>query len=131
MPQNYRPIALLSIAYKILAIIILKRNVPHIDGITNKSQYGYRKKRSTAQPFFILRRAQEMQKEAGLETHMLPLDCEKAFDKVSQAKLLTAMFRTGIPPKIAAMTKAIYVIIHNSASKTEVKPQKTETNVLV
>ena len=37
LPQNYRPIALLNIAYNILAIIILKRIVPHIDEIIHKS----------------------------------------------------------------------------------------------
>ena len=40
LPQNYRPIALLKIAYKLLAIIILKRIVPHIDDRIDKSQYG-------------------------------------------------------------------------------------------
>ena len=49
-----------------------------------------------------------MQEEAGLETHILLLDWEKAFDKVSQKKLLTALTRIGIPPKIVAMIKAIY-----------------------
>ena len=37
LPQNYRPIALLNMAYKILAIIILKRIVPHIDDRIGKS----------------------------------------------------------------------------------------------
>ena len=53
LPQNYRPIALLNIAYKLLAIIILKRIVPHIDDRIDKSQHGFRKPRSTAQPRFI------------------------------------------------------------------------------
>ena len=48
LPQTYRPIALFNIAYKILAMIILKRIVPHIDDRIDKSQYGFRKKRSTA-----------------------------------------------------------------------------------
>ena len=74
LPQNYRPIALLDIAYKILAIIILNIIVSHIDEIVDKSQYGFRKKRSTAQPPFTLRGAHEMQEEAGLETHILLLD---------------------------------------------------------
>ena len=97
LPQNYRPIALLNIAYKLLTIINLKRIVPHIDDIIDKSQYGFRKTRSTAQPLFILRKVQEMQEEAGFETQVLLLGWEKAFDKVSQAKLLTAFTRIGIP----------------------------------
>ena len=97
LPQNYRPVALLSIAYKPPAITILKRIVPHIDDRIDKSQYGLRKSRSAAQPIFILRRAQDMREEAGLETHMLRSDWEKAFDKVNQTKLLTALTRIGIP----------------------------------
>ena len=105
LPQNYRPIALLSIAYKILAIIILKRIVPHIDERIDKSQDGFRKKRSTARPLFIFRRAQEIQEEAGLEARIVLLDWKKTFDNVNQAKLLTAMTRIGILPKIAAIIK--------------------------
>ena len=76
LPHNYRPIAFLNIAYNILAIIILKRIVPHIDEIIDKSQYGFRKRISTAQPLFILRRPQDMQEETGLEIHILLLDWE-------------------------------------------------------
>ena len=107
LPQNYRPIAVLNIAYKILAIIILKRIVPHIVERVDKSQYGFGKI-STAQPLFILSRAQETQEATGSETHILLLGWEQAFDKVDQAKLLIAMNRIGIPPKIVAMIKAIY-----------------------
>ena len=49
-----------------------------------------------------------MQEEAGFETHILPLDWETAFDKVNQAKLLTALTRIGIPTQIVAIIKAIY-----------------------
>ena len=49
-----------------------------------------------------------MQEETGLETHIILPDWEKAFDKVNQAKLLTAMTRIGIPTKIVAIIKAIY-----------------------
>ena len=49
-----------------------------------------------------------MQEEAGRETHILFLDWEKAFDKVSQRMPLTALTRTGIPTKNVAISKAIY-----------------------
>ena len=71
-----------------------------------------------------------MQEEAGLETHILLLDWEKAFDKVSQKKLLTALTRIGIPPKIVAMIKAIYDNPQFSI-KGGKQLLKTESNTLV
>ena len=49
-----------------------------------------------------------MQEEAGLETHILLSDWEKAFHKVNQTKLLTALTRIGIPTTTVAITRAIY-----------------------
>ena len=122
-------LALPNIAYKLLAIIIFKRIVPNIDDRIAKAQYGFRKPRSTAQPLFILRRAQGMQEEAGLETLTLLLDWEKAFDKVYQTKLLTALIRIGTPTKNAAVIKAIYdepqFSIKDASKTTENRKQHT------
>ena len=49
-----------------------------------------------------------MQEEAGFEPHILFLDWEKAFDKVNQVKLLTALTRIGIPTKIVAISRVRY-----------------------
>ena len=48
-----------------------------MDGTFDENQFGFRKGRSTAQPLFILRGAQEIQGEAALECHLLLLDWEK------------------------------------------------------
>ena len=81
------------------------------------------------QPPFILRRAQEMQEEAGLETRILLLDWEKAFDKVNQTKLLIALTRIGIPTTHVAIIKAIYdepqFIIIYCFKTTENRKQRT------
>ena len=53
--------------------------------------------KNTSQPLFILRRSQEIQEEAALESHLLRLDWEKAFDKVSQSRMVRAMRRLGVP----------------------------------
>ena len=66
LPQNYRPIALLSVIYKLLASIIQKRISSKMDGVLDKIQLGFRKGRSTSQPLFILRRTQEIQEETAL-----------------------------------------------------------------
>ena len=81
-PENYRPIALLNVTYKLLAIIIHLQFYETIDDRISKTQFGFRKNKSTAQPFLIHRRIQELQEESGLSFHTLLLDWEKAFDKV-------------------------------------------------
>ena len=70
-----------------------------------------------------------MQEKAGLETHILLLDWEKAFDKVNRTKLLTALTRIGIPTKNAAIIKAIYdepqFSIKDGTETTENRKQRT------
>ena len=61
-PENYRPIALFNITYKILAIIIHVRLCESLDDKTSSAQFGFRKKKSTAQPLFIYRRLQEIRR---------------------------------------------------------------------
>ena len=90
-PENYRPIALPNVTYKLLAIIIHVRLYEIIDDRISKTQFGFRKNKSTAQPFFIYRRIQELQEEFGLSFHTLLLDWEKAFDKVDQKRMIQAI----------------------------------------
>ena len=107
-PANYRPIALLNLSYKILAIIIHTRLSQAIDININPHQFGFRKGKSTSQPLFIYRRIQELHEESGDTFHTLLLDWEKAFDKVDQTRLVQALSRLGIPPKILRLITAIY-----------------------
>ena len=107
LPQNYRPIALLNVIYKLLASIIQARLSSKMDVTLDENPFGFRKGKSTAQPLFILRRTQEIQEEAALECHLL-LDLEKAFDKVLQDRMTKAIKRFGVPNKIIHMMSAIY-----------------------
>ena len=96
--------------------------------VIGKSQFGFRKGKSTSQPLFI-RRTQEIQEEAALESHLLLLDWEKAFDKVSQSRMMRAIRRLGIPEKITNMIKAIYLepnyVITDKDVTTTPRIQKT------
>ena len=91
LPQNYRPIVLPNVIYKLLASIIQTRISSKMDGALDENQYGFRKGKNTAQPLFIFRRTQEIQEEAALECHLLLLDWEKAFDKVLQDRMTKAI----------------------------------------
>ena len=107
-PENCRPIAPLNVTYKFLAIIIHVRLYETIDDRISKTQFGFRKNESTAQPLFIYRRTQELQEESGLSFHTLLLDWEKAFDKVDQRRMIQAIRRLRIKDKIIRMIEAIY-----------------------
>ena len=85
-PYNYRPIARLSLSYKIFAKMIQVRLCNRLDDHLASQQYGLRKAKSTSQPLCIYRRVSEIHEEAGFEMYTLFLDREKAFDKVDQDK---------------------------------------------
>ena len=107
-PENYRPIALPNIGYKLMASMIQKRLSEAMDDRIDPAQFGFRKSRSTSQPIHIYRRIQEIHEEAGLELVTILLDWEKAFDKFQQGRLLDARKRIGIPMKMVRAIEAIY-----------------------
>ena len=107
-PENYRPIALLNIGYKLMASIIQKILSEAMDDRIDPAQFGFRKGWSTSQPIHIYRRVQEIHEEAGLELVAILLDWEKAFDKIHQGRLLDALKRIGIPLKMVRVIEAIY-----------------------
>ena len=59
----------------------------------SKRTRGFRKKQSTAQAIHIIRRIIDIGERANEELHLVLLDLEKAFDKVSQKGLLIALER--------------------------------------
>ena len=128
-PQNYRPIALLNVMYKLLASIIQARISSKMDEVIDKSRFGFRKGKISSQPLFILRRTQEIQEEAALESHRLLLDWENAFNKVSQIRMIRAIRRLGIPESIINMIEATYFepnyVIKDKDVTTTPRIQKT------
>ena len=78
---NYRPIALLNTVYKIYVAIIHKRISETIDAHITKTQYGFRKSRSTSHALYLARRIQDLAEQSGENIVLVLLDWEKAFDK--------------------------------------------------
>ena len=86
--QNYRPISLLSIFYKIVVSIVKERSDNGLDHWINKTQYGFRRGRSTAQEMLEMITGND-----GTVTHPLKLILlywENAFDKIDHDKLFEA-----------------------------------------
>eukprot|EP00972_Heterocapsa_arctica_P018912 2794298-Heterocapsa_arctica.AAC.1 len=80
--------------------MIQKRIAKGLDDRIDNNQFGFIKKRSTVQPLFIYRRAQENHEESSQEFLTLLLDWEKAFDKVDQERMIIVLRRIGIPSEL-------------------------------
>ena len=106
--ENYRPIALLNTAYKILAKLLLNRIQPIIDPHLVPYQFGYRPNKSSAQPIFIARRAQELAERSGNKFFMAALDYKRAFDSIPKEALQEMLLRYQVPLGIARLIMAIY-----------------------
>ena len=110
--DNYRPISLINTMTKMFAAILKTRIAAVIDPYLHKTQYGFRKNKSTSQAIHIVRRmidiGERTTKDNGEFTQLILLDWEKAFDKVDQAGLFEAMERMGIDPKLISLTKQLY-----------------------
>ena len=107
-PNNYRPISLLSTAYKLMARILQQRLEKAIDHRLRDTQFGFRAGRSTSQPVHVLRRLLEKAERTDDSLYVLLLDWRQAFDKVNIEALEVAMQRIGVPQSVVSFISHIY-----------------------
>ena len=79
-----------------------------IDYYINETQYGFRKKRSTAHALYIARRIQDIAEQFGDHIILVQFDWEKAFDNIDQGRMFEALRRLNIPSQLIAHIEAIY-----------------------
>merc|ERR1711924_293644 len=96
---NFRPISLLNSTYKIIAALIRKRLSDTIDPFLQKTQYGFREKKSTAQAIHIIRGIMDTSVRSGIGINVVLLEWEKVFDKVAHQGLHDALERMDILAK--------------------------------
>ena len=108
--DNQRGISPLSIAGKILAIILLNRLNAHLDqaGLIQESQFGFRKERGTIYMIFKARQLQEKCQEQNGDLYMTFVDLTKAFDTVSRDGLWKIIAKFGCPPRYIAMVRQFH-----------------------
>ncbi len=72
--ENYRPISLLNTIYKLYAAIIQRRLAEKLDKHLQKTQYGFRRNRGTADAVFLVRRVAEYGEKTTNKLIMVLLD---------------------------------------------------------
>ncbi|CAG4982598.1 unnamed protein product [Colias eurytheme] len=98
--SNYRGIAILPTAYKVLSYIILGRLEPYTEKILGDYQCGFRKNRSTTDQIFLLRQIMEKRWEYAQSLHILFVDFIKAYDSVDRDSLYNILRLFQIPEKL-------------------------------
>ena len=127
-PENYRPISLLNSYYKIFTRVIQVRLSTVLESFLGDTQYGFRPKRSTAEPLFCVRRLAEFAEQGTDPLYLIFLDWEKAFDKIDHEKMFQALWRLRIPPAILEISKVYMQIrcFRSSNVKTLVNGKNKE-----
>ena len=110
-------------SYKIFTAVLVNRISQALDTQLHETQYGFRKKRSTAHAIYLLRRIVDLGERSGNKIHMVLLDWEKAFDKLTHDALFKAMEKMGVDQKIMRLVKMIY---KNPTFRVEVEGETSE-----
>ena len=90
--ENYRGISFLSIAGKILALIVSETNLP-------EAQCGFRPGRSTVDMIFTVMQVQKKCVEQNLDLYSEFIDLTKEFDAVNREALWDILSRYGCLPR--------------------------------
>ena len=130
-PNNYRPICLQSIAYKLFASLIKQRLLDA--GVQNrlwKSQFGFRDGHCTEDAIFVaLRKIEQACAQRSGQIRLLALDWKKAFDSINLDSLLDALRRFGIPDfcrqMIHNMMRHRRFYVEDQGSKSSLKSQNS------
>ena len=89
--NNWRPVAILSITYKIFARLVHDRIQQQLQSYQSEDQFGFRPGRSTSHALLIL----ESMLSKGIEYHfpvwVIMIDSKKAFDRVDHKYLFHAL----------------------------------------
>ncbi|CAE8706555.1 unnamed protein product [Polarella glacialis] len=108
LPESFRPIALCDAIYKIYAALLQRRLALALDDSLRTSQYGFRSKKSTSQPIFILRQVLDLHERHQGRMHFLFLDWSKAFDSITHENIEIALSRYEIPEPFVKAVTALY-----------------------
>ena len=110
LSENYRPISLLNLAYKIYAALMLHRlKKGGVDDCIWPTQFGFKAGRGTVDALFIIRRHLErVWNSKAQKTWLLALDWAKAFDSIPPESLVQALKRFGLPDQFVEVIGEVY-----------------------
>ena len=107
-PQNYRPISIIPMLYKLFSKLMYKRLYPILDGAQCRDQAGFRSKYSTVDHMFVFSMLSEKSEEFTLNTWVAAIDFKKAFDSINQEYLWQALEEQNVPHGYIRILRNLY-----------------------
>ena len=108
LPQNYRPICIIPLLYKLFSTLLYKRIYPILDAEQCKDQAGFRSRYSTVDHMFVFTMLQEKSEEFSLNSWVAAIDFKKAFDTIRQGYLWDALKEQNLPGEYINVLKNLY-----------------------
>lgn len=93
--DNYRPIAIATVASKIIEVLLLNKYESFF--ATNCNQFGFKPSHSTDMCIFLLKEVIDFYNTHSSPVYMCFMDASKAFDRVNHWHLFSKLIRRGLP----------------------------------
>ena len=108
LPQNYRPIAIIPVLYKLFARLLCTRLAPILEREQCSDQAGFRHDYSTVDHLFTLTQLQEKATEYQMKLWVAAVDFKKAFDTIEHNGLWEALISQGVPSAYVNLLRSLY-----------------------
>ena len=108
LPQNYRPIAIIPILYKLFSRLIYNSLETKLDQPQCPDQAGFRHNYSTEDHLYTTTILHEKADEYQINLWTAAVDFQKAFDSVSHDKLWYTLARQDIPQPYIQLIRKLY-----------------------
>ena len=96
LPQNYRPISIIPLLYKLFSRLLCNRLLPVLDSEQSPDQAGFRPGKSTTDHLFTIGILQETAEEWQTPLWIAAIDFKKAFDSVTHRGIWDALASKGV-----------------------------------
>ncbi|CAE7565538.1 unnamed protein product [Symbiodinium natans] len=106
--QNWRPIAVLKITYKIFSKLLLGRLAPLMEPTLSPDQMGFRPCTGVEHALVVLDSMLGKCAEWGCALWCASLDLRKAFDRVNHESLFAALDAAGMPGAYVSLLRSLY-----------------------
>ena len=108
LPENYRPICIIPIFYKLFSKIIFKRMHGALDDAQSRDQAGFRPGFSCEDHSFTVAMLVEKSNEFGRPCWIATLDFKKAFDTITQESIWEALSEQGVAHAYILVLRRLY-----------------------